>query len=84
MIQSKRRTLAEVIVNYAIGFVVAWACTPFIMATFGYQAGAGKSFGITLVYSLLAMFRSYGCRRVFNHLDLKRLRKEGRLDGSLR
>lgn len=66
--QTKRGSLAEALVGTAIGFAVSWAATPPILALFGYQAGAGTAFGITVVYTALSVVRGYLVRRLFNHL----------------
>jgi uncharacterized membrane protein YhiD involved in acid resistance len=47
---------------------VSWAATPFILAAFGYSAGAGTAFGITVVYTVLSLIRGYVVRRLFNRL----------------
>lgn len=68
MKQSRWGSAAESAVSTAIGFGVSWAATPFILAAFGYQAGVGTAFGITVVYTVLSLVRGYVVRRAFNRL----------------
>jgi len=68
MSQTRMHSAAESLASTAIGFVVSWAATPFILAGFGYQAGIGTAFGITVIYTVLSMIRGYFVRRVFNRL----------------
>lgn len=67
--QTKRASATEALAGTAIGFCVSWAATPPILALFGYQAGAGTAFGITVVYTVLSVVRGYLVRRLFNHLQ---------------
>lgn len=69
MSQTRLQSLAEVHASTAIGFLVSWAATPPILWAFGYQAGAGKALGITLVYTVLSLVRSYLVRRLFNGIE---------------
>lgn len=68
MKQSRLGSAAESAVSTAIGFGVSWAATPFILAAFGYHAGVGTAFGITVVYTALSLVRGYVVRRAFNRL----------------
>ena len=68
MTQTRWQSFVEVNARTAVGLVVSWAATPFIMAAFGYEAGAGKALGITIVYTLLSLARGWAMRRVFNRL----------------
>jgi hypothetical protein len=61
--------VAETFIGTAIGFSVSWAATPFILAAFGYRAGAGTAFGITAIYTVLSLLRGYLVRRLFNRLS---------------
>jgi uncharacterized membrane protein len=69
MSQRRSHSIAETIASTAIGFCVSWAATPFILAGFGYRAGAGTAFGITVVYTVLSLVRGYVVRRAFNRLQ---------------
>ena len=68
MSQSRTHSALETTASTAIGFAVSWAATPWILAAFGYTAGAATAFGITAVYTLLSLVRGYVVRRAFNRL----------------
>lgn len=69
MSQKRIHSAAETAASTAIGFCVSWAATPFILAAFGYTAGATTAFGITVVYTALSLARGYVVRRAFNRLQ---------------
>ena len=66
--QTRWQSFVEVNASTAVGFVVSWAATPPILWAFGYEAGAGKAFGITVVYTVLSLVRGWVMRRIFNRL----------------
>ena len=70
MTQSRLGSAVEAAVGTGIGFLVSWACTPTILGWFGYSAGAGAAFGITVVYTVLSFARSWVVRRAFNRLHM--------------
>lgn len=65
MKQSLLGSANEATVSTVVGFLVSWAATPFIMAAFGHQVGAGQSLAIVLVYTALSWLRSLAVRRYF-------------------
>lgn len=69
--QSRTASAIESTTSTAVGFVLSWALTPTILLAFGYQVGAGKAFGITVIYTVLSLLRGYGVRRVFNWLAVR-------------
>jgi len=72
MSQTRLQSLIEANVSTAIGFAISWAATPFVLAAFGYIVGAGKAFGITVVYTVISILRGYFVRRFFNNLGRQR------------
>lgn len=72
MTQTRWQSFVEVNASTAVGFVVSWAATPPILYAFGYQAGAGKALGITVVYTVLSLLRGWVMRRLFNRLHGRR------------
>lgn len=66
--QTRLQSFIEVNASTAIGFVVSWAATPFILGAFGHQAGVGQAFGITCIYTALSLVRGYAVRRAFNRV----------------
>lgn len=71
MSQTRLGSVAETVTSTAIGFAVSWAATPPILAMFGYSAGAGTAFGITVIYTIISLARGYLVRRLFNRLNGK-------------
>lgn len=69
--QSRKGSALESVTSTAVGFVLSWALTPSILLAFGYEVGAGKAFGITVVYTALSLLRGYGVRRAFNRLAVR-------------
>ena len=68
MSQSRWQSFVEVNASTAVGFFVSWAATPPILLAFGYEAGPAKALGITVVYTLISLARSWVMRRLFNRL----------------
>lgn len=68
MRQTRWQSFVEVNASTAVGFVVSWAATPPILWAFGYESGAGKALGITVVYTALSLARGWVMRRIFNRL----------------
>src|SRR5690554_18902 len=57
--QTRWQSFVEVNASTAVGFVVSWLATPPILWLFGYEAGAAKAFGITVVYTVLSLVRGW-------------------------
>lgn len=72
MTQTRLQSFIEVNTSTAVGFCISWAATPPILWLFGYEAGAGKAFGITVVYTVLSLVRGFAMRRLFNRLQASR------------
>lgn len=66
--QSRTGSAVESATSTAVGFMLSWTLTPPILWLFGYQVGAAKAFGITVVYTALSLVRGYVVRRAFNRL----------------
>ena len=56
----------EAIIGTAIGFVVSLALTFTVLPLFGYPVTAPDAWGITAVYTVASILRSYIVRRAFN------------------
>lgn len=68
MTQTRWQSFVEINASTAVGFVVSWAATPWILLAFGYEAGPAKSLGIVIVYTVLSMLRGWVMRRIFNRI----------------
>jgi uncharacterized membrane protein (DUF485 family) len=63
--QSKRGSLIEAVVNVAFGIAVAWGATWLVFPWFGYEATWSATLGITLIFTVVSLVRSYLIRRLF-------------------
>lgn len=68
MSQSRLGSLAEAFVNVAIGFCVSVAVGRFAYPAFGYEVTLTHNAGLTVVFTVTSMARSYLLRRFFNWL----------------
>ena len=60
--QSKKGTCTEILLNTGSGFVVSFAITSFLLP---YMVTVG-AFGITCIFTVVSLVRSYIWRRIFN------------------
>ena len=56
----------EAVANVAVGYLVAVAATAVVLPAFGYRVTAGDAFGISAVFTVVSLVRSYALRRAFN------------------
>ena len=70
MAQSRKKSLAEVLVNVGTGFLISLIIT-YLAAPilFGVAVSGGRSLAITLVYTSISIARGYIVRRLFNRLE---------------
>ena len=66
MTQLRRHSLAESIVNVAVGYTVAVASQHFIFPLFGYHIPLLTNMEIGVVFTVISIIRSYLLRRAFN------------------
>jgi hypothetical protein len=64
--QTKLESLVEVCLNVAIGFCVSYAAWPFVAHFYGIPYSPMQNFGITCMFTVLSITRSYIVRRWFN------------------
>lgn len=68
--QSKLYSFIEANVNTAVGFVLSVLCWKYVVALVWVElephTGWGTSIGITLLFTILSIFRNYTVRRIFN------------------
>ena len=67
MKQTRLESLIEVCLNVAIGFVVSYSAWPFVAHLYGIPYSAVQNFGITCIFTVLSITRSYIVRRWFNN-----------------
>lgn len=66
MAQSKRHSLAEAVVNTAVGFVIAWTAQMLICWVYGIPLSGSDNAIITFWMTIISIIRSYVIRRIFN------------------
>lgn len=66
MKQTRLESLIEVCLNIAIGFCVSYAAWPFVAHLYNIPYNALQNLGITCIFTVLSIARSYVVRRWFN------------------
>jgi hypothetical protein len=69
--QSKRVSLAESLVNIAVGYGVAFLTQVLIFPWFGIHATTGQNLKIGAIFTVVSLIRSYMLRRAFNLIQIK-------------
>ena len=62
----------EVFSNILCGFLISWMIFPPVMSWFGFDIDVTKAAGVTAIYTIVSVIRSYLWRRVFNWIGIKR------------
>jgi hypothetical protein len=67
--QSKRHTLMEVVIGTAIAFVISALFQQYVITPVWHLPTSGRgNLEITVAFTVLALFRAYYLRRLFNWL----------------
>lgn len=67
MSQTRKGSLAEALINVAIGFGINFAANLVVLPWFGFQSlTLQNNFLIGLIYTAISVVRSYAIRRWFN------------------
>lgn len=66
--QTKTHSAIEAITNVAVGYIVATLATWFILPLFGYRVSVSDAFGISALFTVVSIIRSYALRRLFNRI----------------
>ena len=69
MMQSRRRSVVEAIINVVIGYMVAVFANLTVLPAFGYNVTLFDGAAIGLAFTIISLIRSYVIRRVFNYYD---------------
>lgn len=56
----------EAVANVAVGYAVAVATTVVVLPMFGHAVSAKGAAGISAVFTVVSLVRSYALRRLFN------------------
>jgi Na+/phosphate symporter len=66
MSQSRRMSIIETVSSVAIGFAVSMAASVVVYPMFGHAFSLSQNAGITVIFTVLSIFRGYAVRRAFN------------------
>ena len=66
--QSRSLSLTESVANVAIGYVIAAMTTAIVLPWFGYMVTAKDAAGISAIFTVVSLARSYLLRRAFNRI----------------
>lgn len=69
MSQSKKGSLAEALMNIAIGYFVAVGSQILIFPFFGINIPVHDNLAIGLCFTVVSLIRSYVLRRIFNRFN---------------
>jgi len=68
--QRMRASMAEVTSSLAVGMLLAYLVTLYVMPYFGFHPSASKAFAVTVVYTVISWVRGLVVRRIFNRLTV--------------
>jgi hypothetical protein len=68
--QKRRHSIWEATLNTASGMLVSFFLSLAVLPMFGFPASAGQAFGITFIFTVVSIVRSYFWRRLFNWLHV--------------
>ena len=71
MMQSRRLSLLESLVNVLVGYGVAVITQMLVFPLFGLVASVSQNLGLGLVFTGISLIRSYLLRRVFEALRVR-------------
>ena len=66
--QSRSLSLTESVANVAIGYVIAAMTTAIVLPWFGYMVTSKDAAGISAIFTVVSLARSYLLRRAFNRI----------------
>lgn len=58
----------EAVANVAVGWAVSMVVTALVLPAFGHDVSVGEAAGISVVFTIVSLVRSFALRRVFNGL----------------
>jgi predicted membrane chloride channel (bestrophin family) len=64
--QTRLASLAEAVINTAIGFAVSMVLSSVVYPLFGFPVTLVQNLGITTIFTIASVARSYAVRRWFN------------------
>lgn len=71
--QSRKASMTEALMNTASGFIVSMMVWQWIVAPlYNIPVTLGQNIGITSIFTVVSIARSYAWRRLFNWLTMRR------------
>ena len=68
MSQTKKQSIIEVIANTVVGFIISVGVSVFLFPLMGIPVTFGENLGITLIFTVISLVRSFVMRRIFNKI----------------
>ena len=68
MSQTKKQSIIEVIANTVVGFIISVGVSVLLFPLMGIPVTFGENIGITLIFTLISLVRSFVMRRIFNKM----------------
>lgn len=69
--QSRTMSLVEAAANNVVAFGISLLANHLVLPLFGLAVSLAQSFGITVVFTLISLVRSYLLRRIFVTLETR-------------
>lgn len=69
MSQSRKGSAIEACINMLVGVVVSIIANAIVFPRFGFHPSLLDNLGITIIYTVISLTRSYCLRRLFNLFD---------------
>ena len=68
MSQTKKQSIIEVIANTVVGFIISVGVSVLLFPLMGIPVTFGENLGITLIFTVISLVRSFIMRRIFNKI----------------
>jgi|TARA_R110000822_G_scaffold12473_7_gene45134 hypothetical protein len=68
MSQTKKQSIIEVIANTVVGFIISVGVSVLLFPLMGIPVTFGENLGITLIFTVISLVRSFVMRRIFNKI----------------
>lgn len=67
--QSRRLSWVEAGANVAVGYAISVVATAVVLPAFGYRVSGTDALGISAIFTIISLLRSYALRRLFNWIS---------------
>ena len=72
MSQTRTHSMIEALANVAIGYGINVVANMLILPLFGFKVSVSDAAGMGLIFTGISIVRSYGLRRLFNFIHIRR------------